>query len=108
MFTPVSFDLTVTSIFIPLIRGKHIEIFGDKDTGEILGEIFSETGKADTLKLTPSHISLLAEIPAGNVNVRTLIVGGEALREDHVSIIKARWPGIAIFNEYGPTEATVG
>jgi amino acid adenylation domain-containing protein/non-ribosomal peptide synthase protein (TIGR01720 family) len=108
LFTPVSFDLTITSIFIPLIRGKQIEIFGNKDAVEILGEIFSEQGKADTVKLTPSHISLLVDIPARNVNVRTLIVGGEALREDHVAIVKAKWPDIIIFNEYGPTEATVG
>lgn len=108
LFTPVSFDLTITSIFVPLIRGKHIEIFGDRDAGEILAEIFDENGGADTVKLTPSHISLLAQLPAGNNNVRTIIAGGEALRDDHVAIIKDKWPDILIFNEYGPTEATVG
>lgn len=108
LFTPVSFDLTVTSIFIPLIRGKQIVIFEDGDAGEILSEIFSEKGNIDTLKLTPSHISLLAGLPASNTNVRTLIVGGEALRNEHVRMVKNKWPNILIFNEYGPTEATVG
>jgi len=108
LFTSVSFDLTITSIFIPLIKEQQIEIFSNNDAGEVLAEIFNGNSKIDTLKLTPSHITLLTDITSGKTNVRTLIVGGEALREDHVLLVKNKWPHIKIFNEYGPTEATVG
>lgn len=108
LFTPVSFDLTVTSVFIPLLKGKMVEVYGEEDTAAVLGNIFSEAGVADTVKLTPSHLLLLAEMPAGPCPVRTIIAGGEALREDHVAIVRDKWPDIQLFNEYGPTEATVG
>ncbi|MDN3546956.1 amino acid adenylation domain-containing protein [Mucilaginibacter aquaedulcis] len=108
LFTSVSFDLTITSIFIPLIKGAKLEIFSSNNAGEVLTKIFDKSSEIDTIKLTPTHVSLLADIPACETALQTLIVGGEALREDHVGIIKTRWPHIKIFNEYGPTEATVG
>jgi len=108
LFTSVSFDLTITSIFLPLIKGNKLEVFSNNDAGEVLAKIFNQNSQVDTIKLTPTHVSLLAEIPGHETNLRTLIVGGEALREDHVSIVKTKWPHIKIFNEYGPTETTVG
>ncbi|SHL87069.1 non-ribosomal peptide synthetase [Mucilaginibacter sp. OK098] len=108
LFTSPAFDLTLSSIFIPLSKGKTISVYGDKEVGIIMEEIFGPQGTLDSVKLTPSHITLLKDIPEGNDKLLTLITGGEALKEEHVKIINDKWPGITIYNEYGPTEATIG
>ena len=108
LFTSPAFDLTLTSIFIPLSKGRSITIFDSDDVGDIMRDVFGAGSTLDTVKLTPSHISLLADISAGNRNLKTLIVGGEALKEEHVRIVHDKWPDVVIFNEYGPTEATIG
>lgn len=107
-FTSLAFDLTITSIFTTLLRGDTIWIYEDKDINTVLTEIFSGHAKADTVKLTPSHISLLPYLPIPATAIRTVIVGGEALTKKHIRILKSLNSAIRIYNEYGPTEATVG
>ncbi|MDN3546955.1 non-ribosomal peptide synthetase [Mucilaginibacter aquaedulcis] len=108
LFTSPAFDLTLSSIFIPLSKGKTIKIYEDTEVGLAVEDIFGPNGALDTVKLTPSHITLLKDIEEGNNQLRTLIVGGEALKDEHVQIVNDKWPGVIIFNEYGPTEATIG
>jgi len=108
LFTSPAFDLTLSSIFIPLTKGKTIEIYGDQEVGLTMETVFGTEGKLDTVKLTPSHITLLKDIPVGNTALKTLIVGGEALHKEHLETIEERWPQVVVFNEYGPTEATIG
>ena len=62
MFTTIDFDLTVTSIFVPLTFGASIIVYEESETGPDLA-IFDviEDNRADVIKLTPSHLSLLKE-----------------------------------------------
>ncbi|WP_025742954.1 non-ribosomal peptide synthetase [Aquimarina pacifica] len=108
LITSISFDLTVTSIFTSLTRGNKLWI-GDanKSSDELLKESFLNS-EIDTLKLTPSHLSLLKEMNIQNTSVRTIICGGEQLKRNQIKILKDIHPEIRVFNEYGPTEATVG
>jgi amino acid adenylation domain-containing protein len=107
-FTAISFDLSVTAIFMSLTRGKRLTI--EKEgihIVELLKKNF-EDPTIDTLKLTPAHLSLLAELDIKETAIRVLICGGEQLTQQQVNIVKAISPDITLFNEYGPTEATVG
>lgn len=107
-FTAISFDLSVTSIFTSLTRGKRLTIEKEgMHIAELLKQNF-ENPTIDTLKLTPAHLSLLAELDIQNTSIRVLICGGEQLTQQQVNIVKNIHPEITIFNEYGPTEATVG
>ncbi|MCH2195466.1 MAG: amino acid adenylation domain-containing protein [Kordia sp.] len=107
-FTAVSFDLSVTSIFTSLTRGKRLTIEKEgAHIAELLKKNF-EDSTVDTLKLTPAHLSLLAELDIQNTAIRVLICGGEQLTPQQVNIVKGISSEITIFNEYGPTEATVG
>lgn len=108
LFTSPGFDVTISSIFIPLTRGKTLYIYGNEEVGEIINDIFDINGTSDTVKITPSHVSLLKDIPKGNNKLRTLIIGGEALKPEHVKTIHDKWPKIVVYNEYGPSEATIG
>ena len=110
LFTTIDFDLTVTSIFVPLTFGASIVVYEESEKGPDLA-IFDviKDNQADIIKLTPSHLGLLKEHDLKSSRIRTMIVGGEDLKHDLAeSISKSFQHEIAIYNEYGPTEATVG
>lgn len=103
LFTSIAFDLTVTSLFLPLLRGKTLHVF---PPGASLAEVL-ERAQFDCIKLTPSHVSLIEELGV-HPAIRLAIVGGEALAQRHVAILEAMSPGVRVYNEFGPTETTVG
>ncbi|HVX38155.1 MAG TPA: amino acid adenylation domain-containing protein [Gemmatimonadaceae bacterium] len=105
LFTALTFDLTLTSLFLPLVRGHTLTILPADAPATDLPALALR--HADVVKLTPSHVMLLADAPPAP-GVRVVIVGGEALAAEHVRILERVAPRAAIFNEYGPTEATVG
>ncbi len=111
LFTMIGFDLTVTSLFTPLICGGKILIYEEPPSGTPDLAIFRvlEDDRADVIKLTPSHLALLQGKDFSKARVRVLIVGGENLRSALVENLLPAFPkAIKIYNEYGPTEATVG
>lgn len=108
LYTSLSFDLTITSIFLPLITGRTLTIYDKEITvEETLKKIFTNPA-IGMVKITPAHITLLAYSGIKNSAVKGAVVGGEELKQSHVEILKNIAPGIIIFNEYGPTETTVG
>lgn len=109
LYSSLSFDLTVTSIFCSLSIGKTLTVFPQElDVVEIFRQTFNNNSVIDVIKLTPAHILLLENLQLSCNNIITAIVGGEELTSRHVSILRKVNPAIHIFNEYGPTEATVG
>lgn len=110
LFSSLSFDLTVSSLFLPLIRGNSLTIYAsDTEMHDILADMIGPQSRVDSLKITPSHISLLTEFEvSGDAGIQVAIVGGEALLADQVALLHGLNPAMRVFNEYGPTEATVG
>ncbi|WP_224360463.1 non-ribosomal peptide synthetase [Hyalangium versicolor] len=109
LFTSLSFDLTLTSVFCALTRGRTLHVFdGATETLEVLRSMFSEGSEIDVVKMTPSHISLVDTLGLARTGVQKVIAGGEALTHEHISILRRLNPDIQIYNEYGPTETTVG
>ncbi|TRX53357.1 amino acid adenylation domain-containing protein [Fulvivirga sp. M361] len=110
LYTSVSFDLTITSIFTPLITGNSLLIY--EDGNYVLTQKVINDGKVNVIKMTPSHLKQLREmsIPANaKANLKRLIVGGEKLETQlALEIYQLFGEQVEIFNEYGPTEATVG
>jgi amino acid adenylation domain-containing protein len=109
LYSSISFDLTVTSIYLPLLTGGTIAIYSSEDQRFPVQEIVKED-RVDILKATPSHLRLLQhEITGNNQKLRTFIVGGEELERVLAQDIYLGFSrGVDIYNEYGPTEATVG
>ncbi|MCU0289698.1 MAG: condensation domain-containing protein, partial [Acidobacteria bacterium] len=104
----LSFDLTVTSIFIPLITGNKIVIYRESDEGLLIEKVVRDD-KVDIVKLTPSHLKVVNELKWENSRIKSFIVGGEELKTDTAREIDNRFKGkINIYNEYGPTETAVG
>ena len=105
-------DLTVTSIFVPLVSGNRIVIYQSDDVADLIGKILRDN-RVQLLKLTPAHLTLLAGALTGldtrASTLRTIIVGGEDLKTSLAASINTAFGGrVQIFNEYGPTETTVG
>ena len=110
LFTALTFDLTMTSIFVPLVSGGQIVVYPRRSDGTDLAllDVVKENA-VDIIKLTPSHLSLLASRELNDSRVKQLILGGEDLKSDLVHRIAATFSNdVLIHNEYGPTEATVG
>ncbi|MCV9927835.1 amino acid adenylation domain-containing protein [Flavobacterium sp. LS1R49] len=107
LFTSMSFDLTITSFFLPLISGGCLNVLPSSDSFQNLLESYF-TSDMSCVKLTPAHISVLGNLGIQSSKIQLAIVGGEELQEDHVRILKNINPDIRIVNEYGPTESTVG
>jgi amino acid adenylation domain-containing protein len=108
LYSSLAFDLTVTSIYVPLITGNRIVIFNGEVQGAQIEEILNSE-QAGICKLTPSHLSLVKDLDNRDSSVKRLIVGGEALTTQLSRQVHDSFGGaVEIFNEYGPTEATVG
>jgi len=108
LFTSLSFDLTVTSTFIPLITGSKLVIYRENKEGLLIEQVIKEN-KADVVKLTPSHLKIVHQMKYDMSRIKSFIVGGEDLKTELSREITHRFNGnINIYNEYGPTETAVG
>jgi amino acid adenylation domain-containing protein len=108
--TSISFDLTITSLFPPLLAGSRVEILEPGPGVSRLEAALNRSADIGLIKLTPTHLSLLAEqLERERVTgARTMVVGGEALLHEVVACWQKIDPKSEIINEYGPTETVVG
>ncbi|MEM9820490.1 MAG: amino acid adenylation domain-containing protein, partial [Bacteroidota bacterium] len=106
LFTSISFDLTQTSLFLPLLSGGCLFVYDPNDLEESISQIVNNP-QINAIKLTPSHTYFLDQVEV-NTNIQLAIVGGERLEKQHIEFLQQLQPQIRIFNEYGPTEATIG
>lgn len=106
-FTPLSFDLTVTSLYLPLISGGKLNVYNSQTEIATLLKAYFES-EITCVKLTPAHISMLSVVKPAKTCIKLAIVGGDKLTNNQVEILRALNPKMRIYNEYGPTESTVG
>jgi amino acid adenylation domain-containing protein/non-ribosomal peptide synthase protein (TIGR01720 family) len=110
LYSSISFDLTITSLFTPLASGNTIRVYNDEGDPSIIEVI--KNSLVDIVKLTPSHLRIINSLPDTyfeNSKISSFIVGGENLDAELASSVTNKFrKSITIYNEYGPTEATVG
>ena len=109
LFSSIAFDLTVTSMFTPLVCGGHMVVYAESgEAGDIVVRRVVEDNRVDIIKLTPAHLSLLQSMDLSQSRIKTLVLGGEDLKTGLARTISNYFNGaVKIYNEYGPTEATV-
>jgi amino acid adenylation domain-containing protein len=110
LLSSVAFDSSVAGIFWALSSGAELVISEhriEQDIGR-LALLIAREGVTHTLCL-PSLYGLLLEHAAADLlkSLRTVIVAGEAVPAHLVQMQRARLPEVVLYNEYGPTEATV-
>lgn len=105
----ISFDLTITSLFSPLMVGRSI--FLVPDGIENLVQALLARDNYSLVKITPAHLRALAELmPSDQLpgRVGALVIGGEALHLESLAFWRTHAPLTRLINEYGPTETVVG
>ena len=98
LHSSVAFDMTITTLFGPLLSGGSVAVCALADL----------TAAPGFLKVTPSHLALMPGLPDAATPTGDLVVGGEMLLGEVVEEFRRGHPDVRITNEYGPTEATVG
>jgi amino acid adenylation domain-containing protein len=111
VFSPLTFDLTVTALLPPLITGKTLYLFVEKSSIDGWISDLEKLSDLSAIKLTPAHLHMLNEKLGAEKVARLsncLVIGGENLNVGVLDFWKENAPHTRLINEYGPTEATVG
>ncbi|MBD2166660.1 amino acid adenylation domain-containing protein [Calothrix membranacea FACHB-236] len=109
--SPLGFDLTVTSLFSPLLVGRQVELLPENQGIDALASALRRSHNLSLVKITPAHLDLLKgqlspEEVAGRT--RAFIIGGENLLAEKLTFWQDFAPDTMLINEYGPTETVVG
>ena len=107
----LAFDLSVTTTIVPLLAGSSILICSEDIKRQPIKYLEHLASSAvNIIKLTPSYFKQLALLIDGQEKLhelRSIILGGEALYTHDVKDWLVLYPDVKLINEYGPTEATV-
>ena len=109
--TSIAFDLTITALLAPLTVGQRVIMLSEEGGVGALASALKQGSDYSLVKITPSHLKILRALMApGSLDgsIRVLVIGGESLEAVMVEAVRDHAPRMRIFNEYGPTEATVG
>ncbi|GAB1510974.1 amino acid adenylation domain-containing protein [Actinophytocola sp. KF-1] len=105
-----AFDITVTSLLVPLLAGHGVHLL--PEGAEALGELLRQRREPYGLvKITPAHLDLLAgqlDPAEAAGRVRAIVSGGEQLTAERLRFWREHAPETKLYNHYGPTETTVG
>jgi non-ribosomal peptide synthetase component F len=108
--TSVGFDLTVTTMWAPLLVGQRVRLVEEGAGLDALVRVMRSELDITLLKVTPSQLNALLDVVGQQEltrRVRTLVLGGEALRGEAIAALRGITT-MRIVNEYGPTETVVG
>jgi len=103
LLSSFSFDMSITSLFLPLITGKTL--FIEKEY------TLPSLARLSWIKVTPTYLKAFAQQLDFEEEVNQpliFIIGGEKLEIQDLIPWRQKYPQALFFNEYGPTEATVG
>ncbi|MGC0419794.1 amino acid adenylation domain-containing protein, partial [Embleya sp. AB8] len=104
--TSVNFDVSVFEIFTALTSGASVEIVRD-----VLELAERDRWSGSTISAVPTVFSALLDDIAGKgpgaleLDVRTVILAGEALSADLVHKVREALPEVRVVNAYGQTES---
>ncbi|MEU6647587.1 amino acid adenylation domain-containing protein [Saccharomonospora sp. NPDC046836] len=103
--TSASFDVSVFEIFAALASGAIVEIVRD-----VLELAERATWSGTTVNAVPRAFSALVDTftkdpGAFELDMRTVIVGGEALKADLVHQVQQAFPELRVVHGYGQTES---
>ncbi|MDI5972481.1 amino acid adenylation domain-containing protein [Streptomyces sp. SL13] len=114
LYSSVTFDLTITALFLPLIQGQRIVVpvpGPDRSAFDAAIELVLSGMEIGFLKATPSHLEVLtAHLEAAGARhaIATVVAGGEDLSPTLADrVFRSSSRTTVISNEYGATEGSV-
>jgi amino acid adenylation domain-containing protein len=109
--SPLGFDLTVTSLMLPLLVGQRVVLVPEGQGVDELQAVLREAPQFSLVKITPAHLEALRQMIAPQAisqSTKTMVIGGEALVGSSLAAWRSHAPDLRLINEYGPTETVVG
>lgn len=110
--TSFAFDASYTQIFGSLLTGGELHLVRREtylSSQKLLD--YLDSNQITILHLTPTFFNTILVSLAFDVskliNIRLLILGGEAIKVDDIEKIFKMKPEIQVMNHYGPTETTI-
>ncbi|WP_329183135.1 MULTISPECIES: amino acid adenylation domain-containing protein [unclassified Streptomyces] len=114
LYSSVTFDLTITALFLPLIQGTQLaipELQPGQSAFDAAIDLILTDVPISFLKATPSHLEILAAhltTRQATHHITTIVAGGENLTPALVSqLLDTSTTTTTISNEYGATEGSV-
>ena len=109
--TNIGFDLTVTTTLCSLCLGSKVIVYGNQLQDLESYKQYLIRNDVNIVKLVPSYFELLIDfLPTTKIN--KIILGGETLSSHIINKLCNLYNkddfALIIYDEYGPTEATVG
>ena len=107
----ISFDLTVTSLYTPLLAGARVELLAEDAAAQSLLAALQRQKGRSLVKITPAHLELLSQQLASDEvteMTKVFVIGGENLLAEKLRLWREFAPATRLINEYGPTETVVG
>ena len=106
LIASISFDMAGCAIYLPLLNGGTVLPVRDVNAATLREVI--ESGGANTLAITPSHLDLINLAGIRHSDMRVIMTAGELLRRG--TALRASeifGPGCRILCQWGPTETTI-
>ena len=105
----IGFDSSIVGLFWPLVSGGTIVLPGDDDVHDVdrLAGIIGRHSVTHLLMVPSLYRALLMRGGDNLGSLRTAIVAGEACSPDVAALHRETLGSTPLFDEYGPTEATV-
>ena len=110
LLSPISVDSAVAGIYWTLASGGTLVLPPPRGEQDIAGltQLVEREEVTHTLLVPSLYRTLLEHAdPRRLASVRCVVVAGEECSPEVVRLHHARLPGVALHNEYGPSEATV-
>jgi natural product biosynthesis luciferase-like monooxygenase protein/amino acid adenylation domain-containing protein/non-ribosomal peptide synthase protein (TIGR01720 family) len=108
--SPFTFDASLAGLFWTLTHGGTLRFpdSGVMDDPRALAASLVKHGVTHLIGVPVLYAQILAAAPAGGLSsLRAVTVGGEACPRELVRAHHEALPKTPLFNEYGPTEATI-
>jgi amino acid adenylation domain-containing protein/non-ribosomal peptide synthase protein (TIGR01720 family) len=113
MVSRLAFDAHVRQLFPPLLRGGAAWVLAEETATDpaALLEALSAEERVSFGGVPSLWSAVLERVERGEAaaprGLAAVLLGGEALPDELVRRTRAAFPGVAVWNHYGPTEATV-
>ncbi|MES2740500.1 MAG: amino acid adenylation domain-containing protein [Pseudomonadota bacterium] len=109
LLSSFAFDSSIAGLFWSLAQGGTLLICGQDDQKDParLAQIVRAQAVTHMLALPSLYAMMLEQAGAPPQALSTVIVAGEACAPELVRAHHRSWPGARLYNEYGPTEASV-
>ena len=109
--SPFTFDVSLTDMAAGLTRGDTMYALED-EAEKSLALAFESLASSDATEWvsTPSFVDQCLADESFDAtlmpNLKRMLLAGEVLRPETVRLAQRRFPGLRVFNGYGPTEST--